>query len=39
MSDDLSAAGSVVEILGDGIGASYCRFIVGANDRDAAVKQ
>jgi hypothetical protein len=33
-----TAPGWVVEVFGDGIGARHRRYIVGATDRDAAIK-
>ena len=38
MTDDVSAAGWVVEVLGEGLGARHRRFMVGTSDRDAAIK-
>ena len=38
MTADVSAAGWVVEVLGEGLGARHRRFMVGTSDRDAAIK-
>ena len=37
MTDEASAPGWVVEVLGDGTGARHRRYIVGASDREQAI--